>query len=221
MTFSVLKLMLAQDVNRSDKETIWYPIWINRALRRIQMSANFSGMKQRLSYTIPSGQSSVLLGAQFKELTPELSPITIVDPSLPAGSQEVPCEVTSREALTSYRASTNVAMTPPSVPGRVSVFIENTSAGWTLNVNFVTDTALNFKVSHFRFVDELVNNTDTNFLLKDYPELVESKLKAIAFAALNDPLTSSFEALAAGQLSEAVITDHRRQNRGRALRMGG
>ena len=76
-------------------------------------------------------------------------------------------------------------------------------------------------MSHFRFVDELVNNTDTNFLLKDYPELVESKLKAIAFAALNDPLTSSFEALAAGQLSEAVITDHRRQNRGRALRMGG
>ena len=39
MTFGDLKLMLAQDVNRADKETVWYPIWINRAIRRIQVLA--------------------------------------------------------------------------------------------------------------------------------------------------------------------------------------
>jgi len=76
-------------------------------------------------------------------------------------------------------------------------------------------------VSHFRFTNDLVNDSDTNFLLQDYPDLVESKVKAIAFASLNDPIMASFESLAAGQLSEAVITDNRRQYRGRALRMGG
>jgi hypothetical protein len=224
MTFADLKLMLAQDVNRSDKETVWYPIWINRALHRIQMSSNFSGMKQRLAFTIPAGQSSVLLGAQFKELTPELSAVTVSDPSLPAAHSELPCEVVSREYLINYRAAANVPTIPPNVRGRLSglpVFIENTSSGWTLNIAANADEAINFKVSHFRFVDDLVNDSDTNFLLKDYPDLVESKLKAIAFGSLNDPLMASFESLAAGQLSEAVLTDNRRQYRGRALRMGG
>lgn len=224
MTFADLKLMLAQDVNRSDKETVWYPVWINRALRRIQMSSNFSGMKQRMPFTIVAGQSSVLLGTQFKELTPELSPVTVVDPSLPATHSELPCEVTSRENLINYRAAANVPTIPPNVRGRLSglpVFIENTSTGWTLNIAGTADEDIHFKVSHFRFLDELTNDSDTNFLLKDYPDLVESKVKAIAFAALNDPIMASFEALSAAQMSEAVLTDNRRQNRGRVLRMGG
>lgn len=224
MTFGDLKLMLAQDVNRADKETVWYPIWINRAIRRIQMSSNFSAMKARSPITIVAGQSSALLGSQFKELTPELSPVTVVDPSLPATHSELPCEVTSRESLINYRAAANVPTIPPNVRGRLSglpVFLENTSSGWTINIAGIADEDINFKVSHFRFSDDLVNDSDTNFLLQNYPDLVENKVKAIAFAALNDPLAASFENLAAAQMSEAVLTDNRRQNRGRALRMGG
>jgi hypothetical protein len=224
MTFGDLKLMLAQDVNRSDKETVWYPIWINRALRRIQTLANFSFMHQRSPFVIVAGQSSVSLGTAFKELTAESSPVTVTDPSLPGPVAELPCEVTSRENLINYRAAANVPTIPPNVRGRLSglpVFLDNLGSGWTLNIAGVTEEDVNFKVSHYRFLNDLAADTDTNALIQAFPDLVESEIKATAFTALNDPIAASFKGLASAFMAEAVLTDHRRQNRGRVLRMGG
>lgn len=225
MTFAELKLMLSQDVNRSDKETLWYPIWINRALRQIQSLETFSCMKSRSDVTVASGASSAALPARFKQLTPEQYPISVLDPTLGAGvSSEVPCEVTSREDVVAHRASTFVPSRPANVRGRLSglpVWIENTANGWTLNIIDTADGALTFRVSHFAFLPDLAADSDTNYLTINYPGLVENKVKAIAFAALNDPIAAQFEAMAARLLSDAVLDDNRRMYRGRALRMGG
>lgn len=224
MTFSDLKTMLQQDFNRSDKETVWYPIWINRALRKIQTDSSFSFMKVRSDLTISAGNSSVAMPARFKELTAEQSPVTIVDPSLSGPLAEVPCEVTSREKMIGYRASTFVPSRPANVRGRLSglpVFVEPSSSGWTLNILDQAAENLNFRVSHFEFTADLVNPTDTNYLTVNYPDLVENKIKAIAFQSVNDPVAVQFEIAASKLLAEAVLDDQRRGTRGRVLRMGG
>jgi len=225
MTFAELKLMLSQDVNRSDKETLWYPIWINRALRKIQSDETFSFMRNRSDVVIAQGTSSIALPARFKQLTAEQYPVTVIDPTMGTGPlAELPCEVTSREDMISYRASTYVPSRPANVRGRLSglpVWIENTAAGWTLNIIDTAAEALTFRVSHFAFLADLAADSDSNYLTTNYPELVENKIKAIAFAAINDPIAAQFEAMAARLLSDAVLDDRRRTYRGRALRMGG
>lgn len=224
MTFSDLKLMLAQDVNRSDKETVWYPKWINRALRKIQTDVSFACMKSRASLQMAPGASSVNLPANFKELTAEQYPVTIIDPSLPGIAAELPCTVTSREEMVAYRASTYVPTQASNVRGRLSglpVYLDRTSTDWTLNVQGPAEEGLDLRVSYYGFLAELVNNSDTNYFLLNYPDLVENKVKAIAFTSLNDPAASLFESMAAKLLAEAVLDDKRRLNRGRVLRMGG
>jgi hypothetical protein len=225
MTFANLKSMLAQDVNRADKETVWYPIWINRALRKIQTDVSFSCMRGRATVTIPANQTSAALPARFKELTAEQYPVTMANPSLGSGAAaEVPCEVVSREHLTTFRVSGLLPARQANALGSLSgypVWVEYAPAGWTLNILDPASEELNFSVSHHAFLPDLVADGDTNYLTLNYPDLVENKIKAIAFMSLNDPIAAQFEAISAKLLREATLDDERRRTRGRVYRMGG
>ena len=236
MTFGDLKLMLAQQVNRSDMESTWYPIWINRALRRIQNDTSFTFMRSRADVTMAAGESSATLPDDFKELTPEKSAITIVDPSLISQGvlAELPCELTSRENMLNYRAATFVPSRPANVRGRLAglpVYLDRrwsgvsgstvSTGGTTINILDVTAEPLAFRVSYFAYLPALANDVDTNTLLLEYPDLVESKVKSIAFSALNDPVATNFELASGKLLAEAVLDDKRRLNSGRVYRMGG
>lgn len=224
MTFLNLKTMLAQDVNRADKEAL-YPVWINRALRKIQTDASFACMKDRQDVTISAGSTSALLPARFKELYPEQHPVAVVSPGLGAGiAAEIPCEVTSREDVVSHRVSSLLPVRQASFSGSLigyPVWIEHTASGWALNIADPASENLTFRVAHYAFLPELSADGDTNYLTLNYPDLVENKAKAIAFMAVNDPIAAQFEAMAAKLLVEAVLDDKRRASRGRVLRMGG
>lgn len=224
MTFGDLLLMLQSDVNRADKEVVFYPLWVNRALRKIQSDTSFSFMRTRADIAVTAGSASAALPASYKELTPELYPVTVVDPSLVGPFSELPCELTSREKILSYRASTFVPSLPANVRGRLAglpVWLENTPSGWTLNLIDGLTSDVTFRVSHYGFLSDLAAETDTNALLTNYPDLVENKVKAIAFSSINDPIASMFEANAAKLMAEAVLDDKRRGWNGRPLRMGG
>lgn len=224
MTYGDLLLMLQSDVNRADKEVVFYPLWINRALRKIQTDCSFSFMRTRADVALTAGNASALLPSTYKELTPELYPVTVVDPSLVGPFAELPCELTSREKILSYRASTFVPALPANVRGRLNglpVWVENTASGWTLNLIDALTQDVTFRVSHYGFLPDLAAETDTNALLTNYPDLVENKVKAIAFTSINDPVAAMFEGNAAKLMQEAVLDDKRRGWNGRPLRMGG
>lgn len=224
MTFLNLKTMLAQDVNRSDKE-MWYPVWINRALRKIQTDASFACMKSRQDVVIPAGSSSVLLPTRFKELYPEQFPVAVISPPGSGGIvSEIPCEVTSREDIVGYRISSLLPVRQASFSGSLvgyPVWTELTGSGWTLNIADPASETLTFRVAHHAFLPELAADSDSNYLTLNYPDLVENKVKGIAFMAVNDPIGAQFEAMATKLLNEAVLDDKRRASRGRVMRMGG
>lgn len=225
MTFGDLKMMLQQDVNRADKETFWYPVWINRALRKIQTDASFACMRRRATFTVASGDSAVLLPQNYKELTAELFPVSVVDPSVSGVLGEFPCQVVSREKILASRvswfANTRAQNQQGSLDG-LPIWIEmNDADRWTLNVIESTTSPLNFVVSYYAYLDDLVNDDDENHLTKNYPDLVENKIKAIAFQSINDPIAGQFEGAALKLRDEAILEDQRRSRRGRVLRMGG
>jgi hypothetical protein len=97
----------------------------------------------------------------------------------------------------------------------------NDNDRWTLNVIEAPATDLNFVVSYYAYLDDLVEDEDENHLTKNYPDLVENKIKAIAFQSINDPIAGQFEGAAMKLRDEAILEDQRRSRRGRVLRMGG
>jgi hypothetical protein len=225
VTFGDLKMMLQQDVNRADKETFWYPVWINRALRKIQTDSSFACMRRRAGFTIPASASFVELPENFKELTAELYPVSVVDPAISGALAEFPCQVISREKILASRVSWYANTRAQGQQGTLDglpVWLEmNDNDRWTLNVIEAPATDLNFVVSYYAYLDDLVEDEDENHLTKNYPDLVENKIKAIAFQSINDPIAGQFEGAAMKLRDEAILEDQRRSRRGRVLRMGG
>jgi hypothetical protein len=229
MTLGDLKQMLRQDVGRADKEPR-YTLWVNRAIRALQTSQNWECMRDRQSVTITAGTFTANLPANYKEVTAENYPVTVVDPTtvLTGILQELSCELTSREKMTQYRSLSWVASRPTTSQGRLSglpVYIQRDPSTklHTLNTVVAVDTDTVFKVSFYGYVPDLVLDADTNDFLLNYPELVENRVKAIAFAAINDPIASQFIALSDEQARRAGVEDSRMRltTGGRRLRMGG
>jgi len=230
MNLSDIKQMLRQDIGRADKEPR-YTLWVNRAIRALQTSQNWECMRDRQQVTITTGTSVVNLPANYKEVTAENYPVTVVDPntySSPGILQELSCELVSREKMTRYRSLSWVVSGPVVSQTRVAglpVYIERdpSTKRHTLNIVGNADTDTVFKVSFYGYVPDLVLDADTNDFLLNYPELVENRVKAIAFAAINDPIASQFMALADEQARRAGIEDSRMRltGGGRRIRMGG
>jgi len=71
--------------------------YVNRAIRSIAQRRNWTWMWNRTQNTILSGNSNVSLGPDFKELSPENSPISIT-----YGNYNLPVVVTSRSRIESF-----------------------------------------------------------------------------------------------------------------------
>lgn len=208
MTFGDLKRMLAQDVNRSDKEAVEYPLWINRGLRKIQSDENFACMSRRLDVRINAGESSAALPEDFKELKVEGSRSPVARFHESSGFEE-PWDVVTREYALRH-------------PHRAMwLGFDGASGLWTVNVPPTETGGVVFRLNYYEFLPDLIGDGESNYLTVNYPELVEARIKAIAFAALADPIAVSFEQLAVTRLREAKADDHRRATRGRVFRMGG
>lgn len=143
----------------------------NRAIRTICTRRNWNFMHNRTQVTIPSGQTSVSLGLNFKQLSPEKSPI-----SFTYGLYNLQVYVASREETESWGIwpwvnGYDSFPTPGSVwPIRV-VFMEQDGPGgaWTLNIppQFPAVSNLPYNVSAFWYPDDLVLGTDSNGVTND------------------------------------------------------
>lgn len=216
MTFLQLKTMLQEDFNRKDKETVFYPLWINRALKQIQRDHSYTCMRSRTNLTISSGNSSANLPSNFKELLSERRSIFL--------SSGVPVSVESRENIKvhDYMLTGSVSNASEREANGKSVFIESDSSGqWSLNITSDAAEDLVYDVAFYGFLADLSDDSDSNFFTNNYPTMLEHKIKSIAFGSINDPLAGDFEAFYREERREAIRQDKASKLKGRKLRMGG
>lgn len=182
-------------------------------------------MHNRLTFTIPSGSLNVSLGATFKQLSSEQSPV-----SYTYGIYNLPVTVASREQVeasgawwTTYQ---NFTPTPGGTwPIRV-VFIEQNAGGnWTINLppQCVQGSETPFNVSAYYFPADLALGTDSNALTNHgmLADALLNKAKAIAYAAEDptDKRVAASLALYEDYFRQACYEDNAQQFGGRTLRM--
>ncbi len=219
MNFKYFKDILAEDVGRTDKEHR-YADWIRQALRKVQQDVSWNCMRRSNNVTITSGSLNVALPADFKEFTPERTPVHIV-----SGNTFLPVLVTTFEEMAAANAGRERLIIHPgsgrsdSVP--VYLSYETPMANPHLNMFDGASETINFRISYFGFLPDFTDDADQNFLSVNYTQMVEAKVKAVAFAAINDPLAADFEVLYDNTRRLAEVDDARRRYQGRTLQMGG
>jgi hypothetical protein len=219
VNFADLKELLAVGVGRTDLEAS-YPRWINRALKRIQQDHDWSFAKSVLTVVVDSGTSTEALPSTFKCLSSERTPIYIT-----AGLGETtprPCYVVSYEHTQNLKGAAWPSSAGSGSSTGTYVFLQRASTGIvSLRLAETAPSNITFAVSAYSFLPDLAADDDENILTTDYEDLVEAKLKSIAFATVNDPLAADYENLYRLRLQEAIRDDYLRTHKGRAIRMGG
>lgn len=220
-----LKDVLDKEVQRPDMN-YKYMIWINRALKKIQQDYSWGCMRTSGNVVIQAGTSSVRLPADFKEFTPEYTPIHLIVGDTPGKMRYYPVELSTFERVARADSYLLFPYTPQqmisekfAVPLWMTLEGDNQEA--FLNILALPQQELTYRVSYYRFLPRLETDAQDNFITREYEEMVEAKLKATAFASLNDPLAADFEGLYVGMAKLARGADELRRFQGRTLRMGG
>lgn len=201
--------------------------FINRAQRQIADRANFTFLHDRRAVVITSGSTSVALGANFKELSGEQSPV-----SFAVGGYNAPVIVTSRERteILGLWPSPNVPYAPPLPGGHMPlqvVFLETNGPGgqWALNVppQYSVTSDATFNVSAYWYPGDLTQGEDHN-ALTDHGILSEALVnlaKSIAYRAEepDNPKGVAAKQIAEEAIREALYSDGAKRFAGRTMRM--
>lgn len=201
--------------------------FVNRAIRTIAERANFSCLHDIRVVVIPSGCDKQNLGAEFKQLSPEESPI-----SFQYGNYRLAVQVTSRSRieLAGIWPFPNGPFSFP-VPGgympvRV-VFLERNGPGgnWTLNVppQFSITQDAQFFVQAYWYPFPLVKGDDRNPMTDDgnLSEAIIRLAASYAFRAVDqtDKRGDAAKEQAEEAIQRAMYSDAFISGGGRTLRM--
>jgi hypothetical protein len=205
----MLEIGIARDDLAGD-----YTDWINRGVRACQRDHSYNCMRHVSNVTMAAGTSSVVLPGDFKELQPKThrnGPVNVY--SVAEGYTAV--EILSREALIS------AAPSPGSVFAQTRMFMSNDGNQAFLNFLDNTSTDVTFSVAYFRFLPPLSADSDENYLTREFEDMVQAKIKQIAFSSINDPQAAAELALYKIEKERAVAFDARQRSQGQNTRMGG
>lgn len=200
---------------------------VNRSIRTIAERFNFTAMKDRRLVVIPSGFCSQKMGAEFKQLGQEDSPV-----SFQYGTYFLSVQVTSRERieLAGIWPFPNGPLSMP-VPGgympvRVVFFERNGPGGqWTINVpsQFSITQPAQFWVQAYWYPFPLVKGTDSNPMTEDgnLSEAIIRMAACYAYRAVNptDPRGDAAKAQAEEAITRAIYSDASISGAGRSWRM--
>lgn len=217
MTLFDLINTLEVAIGRGDLEGM-YRTWVNRALRSIQHDNDFNCMRSSVTPTILNGETSVPLPSDFKQFTTSDSPVC-----LSTNGAHLPCLLTFQESTQRLNsASAGITITREGFSSRgPDVFLTNDGNRFFLNIDFPATQNLDFRVSHFRFLPELLEDRDSNHLTTTYEEMVLAKVKSVAFEEISDPLAEQWERTYELKKRKAVLSDQRAWLCGRRLQLGG
>lgn len=177
MTFEEIMHEVADLGNASQRVTLDIRGFINRAMQRVCQDRSWTGMRDRRQFQIQSGNTLVPLGPQFKELTPEQSPV-----SFSYGVYNIPVQVITRAELERYGiwplwdGPINVPIPGGYYPIRV-VFLERNGPGgqWTINIppQFSVSPDCQFNVTAYYYPNPLNLGQDHN-AITDHPQLCDA-----------------------------------------------
>lgn len=173
--------------NTSQRVSLDWKRFVNRAVRKIVQRRNWSACHDQRSVFIQQGVTSAPLDKNFKCLSSERSPVSYQDPTVPY-PLPVPCEVISRAMAN--RMGFNPWTTPfPTAPVCFSlryVYIERNGPGgaWTLNlpIQAIANPATTFTISGFYFPNDLINADDSN-AITNHPELCDAVINLTKYLA--------------------------------------
>ncbi len=201
--------------------------FINEAMREVADRRLWTFMHNRTTATIASGQTSVPLGATFKQLGQEESPI-----SFDYGNYSLPVRVVSRERIEQagiwpwQNGPFNLSIPGGYMPTLV-VFLEKNGPGgqWTLNVPpqyQVTQNAV-FNISGFYYPTPLALGDDHNAFTDDsnLAQAIINIAKELAYTAeeSDNPKAQFARALAEKAIERALYADGQAQYSGRTMRL--
>lgn len=188
-----------------------YTEWVNRGLRAVQRDHSYNCMRHLSNITMTAGTSTVALPGDFKELCPQRGSVSLYDPT----SGYFPCEVVTREKLIQGD------LVPRDVTFGARIFLSNDGNQAFLNFLDNTFSEVTFSIAYFRFLPPLSADTDENYLSREFEDMVQAKIKQIAFSSINDPQAASELALYEVEKRRAVAFDARQRSQGQLVRMGG
>lgn len=215
-----MQAAVKQGVLRND---LSYGGFVNDALREIQNRRSWSFMRTRASVTLPAGQTSVALPADYKELQNVRPAITLAisDPAVPGGAVAKPVYVVTEAQQVRSAWNFDLTMFP-----LMTVFITEESDFTTygtqvksLGIIIPGTQDLVFTVRYYRFLPDLVDDAAANQFTIQYPEMVELKAKVKAFNRINDPAAGTTEQLFGEQFMIAARQDAYKDTTGRENRM--
>ena len=211
MNLSDLRRMLEVSVSRDDLAGD-YDNWINRGLKAIQRDYNFLCMKTTADIVCPAAASSAPMPDDFKQLCTERGSVSLVDP---AGSGLLPLEVKSRERLICLARVPNRTVVP-------YVYLENDGKDASLNMLDSTTSETTFRIAYYRFLPDLSADDDENYFTTMFEDMVQARIKAVAFSIINDPMeTVELTKYKTVHLPEAKVFDTHQRTQGRSLQLGG
>lgn len=216
MNFRELKLLLDVSVGRNDLKGL-YDQWIARALKAIQVNHSYYFMRSLAEVTIPNASTSARLPEDFKELTHRRPAINVVSPD--QNVRRIIVDISDRASLMQLKSSYILPTSQFYV--NLSVFLEGVIDGWTVNTLDPVMEDFVLSVSYIRFLPDLYEDDDTNLLLIDFPEMVASKCRAVAFGDIEDPRAEVWEAKYELERQKAISADVRRKLSGQRNQMGG
>jgi len=209
---------LERSVNRPDMSDA-YADWINQGLRSIYQSHSFLCMTDRITVTMANGDTSIVLPSNFKELKSERSPIYLSgqDGTL------LPCRVT-REALERRLLTANQTIIVPTNPSTLfrdlPVWVDWDANDAFLYTLYPVTGDTNFIIKCFVYLNDLVADTDQNYITRTYEEMVKAKISAVAFEELRDPEWKDQEELFNDRFIKAKADDLYRAQKGRVTQLG-
>lgn len=188
-----------------------YTEWINRGVRAVQRDHSYNCMRHVQNITMTAGTSAVALPGDFKELQSPKGSVSLYVPS----EGYFPCEVVTRAKL--IQGGT----VPRGAAFEARVFLSNDGNQAFLNFLDNTTSDVTFSVEYFRFLPLLAADSDENYLTREFEDMVQAKIKQIAFSSTNDPQAASELALYEVEKRKAVAFDARQRSQGQLIRMGG
>lgn len=202
MALSDIRTRVAVNVDRDDvPDTAGGLIdrWINDAQRRICRSHNFSFMESEAdttlvptqrNYSLPTASGSDL---RFKaEISLEI---------ISSGGDRIRLKrVFKQDAENDDRF---ISTTETGTPSKYAI------QKGQIYLFFIPDAALTMNLEYYGFLDDVSDDTDTNDLIANYPEVLESLATAFAFRYVYEEERSNYwEEKAQSQVREMIQEDN-------------
>lgn len=176
-------------VDRDDLEDL-YVGYVNQAIREIENRCSFNYMKASSTVILSSGDLSVSMPDDYKEITRLTYPVVrvpnppIVDNSVPT---VVPVVLYSRQQFERLQQPTGWSVLTNPYLQRLGMLLDVENGKWFLSLLYPATEDIHLRVNYYAYSEEIVEDDPEHPLFTIYPNLVVACTRFMIFADVNDP----------------------------------